>query len=337
MTTGGPGVIDVHAHLYPRAFMETAAAHGAKYGVSLTDDAPPFLCFEGIRFWRYLDAFHDVDARLRQMDAAGVERQVISLGPPMTYWADADLAVRLCRIFNDEIAAIVRRHPDRFIALAALPLPHAEPALRELDRAVNTGFVGIGIGTNMHGLQLDDPRLLPFFDAADARALPIFIHPINPPGHGHIHDYRLDLAVGFPFDTTIAAARLIYGGVVERYQRMRICLAHLGGALPVLRERIAIGFRVGKEHFGAAFKATESPETSMERLYFDTISYYEPAVLAAVACVGSERLVIGSDAPFAVGDLARSVREMRAFSFLPERERQKILGTNALRFLGLDK
>jgi aminocarboxymuconate-semialdehyde decarboxylase len=331
-------VIDVHAHLYPRVFMEAVRAHGSAYGVRLSDDDPPFLHFEGIRFWRYTAAFHDVDARLRQMDAAGVERQVLSLGPPMTYWADPDLAYRLCRLFNDEIAAVVRSHPDRFVGLAALPLQHADHTLAELDRAVNgLGLLGVGIGSNVQGRQLDDEGFLPFFEAADARALPVFIHPINPAGHGDRHDYRLDLAVGFPFDTTIAAARLIYSGLVERCSRLRICLAHLGGALPFLRERIAIGFNVGREHFGAAFKATGRPEASIERFYFDTISYYEPALLAGLACVGAERLVIGSDAPFAVGDLARSVREIRAFAFLPERDRQKILGENALRFLGLEK
>jgi len=331
-------VVDVHAHLYPRPFMEGLAAHGPAHGVALSGDAPPFLCFEGIRYWRYTGAFHDVDARLREMDAAGVDRQVLSLGPPMVYWAPPDLARSLCRLFNDEIAAVVRRHPDRFVGLAALPLQHAGHTLAELDRAVNDlGLLGAGIGTNVHGVPLDDERLAPFFARADERALPVFVHPINPAGHGDVHDYRLDLAVAFPFETTMAAARLIYSGIVERCARLRFCLAHLGGALPFLRERIAIGFRVGKEHFGAAFRLAGTPEASMERLYFDTISYYEPALLAGLACVGAERLVIGSDAPFAVGDLARSVREMRAFPFLPTRDRERILGENALRFLGLEK
>jgi aminocarboxymuconate-semialdehyde decarboxylase len=270
------------------------------------------------------------------MDAAGVERQVLSLGPPMAYWAPPGLGLRLCRIFNDEMAAVVARHPDRFVALAALPLQDTGLALGELKRAVgDLGLAGVGIGSNVHGVQLDDARLRAVFEDADARGLPMFVHPINPAGHGDIHDYRLDLAVGFPMDTTIAAARLIYSGIVERCERLRICLAHLGGALPVLRERLAIGFRVGREHFGAAFGLAGSPEASLERLYFDTISYYEPALLAGLACVGADRLVIGSDAPFAVGDLARSVREIRAFAFLPERDRQKILADNALRFLGL--
>jgi aminocarboxymuconate-semialdehyde decarboxylase len=331
-------VVDVHAHLYPRPFMEAIGAHGPTYGVSLTGDDPPFLCFEGIRFWRYTAAFHDVDGRLRAMDAAGVDRQVLSIGPPMVYWAEPELARALCRIFNDEIATVVRRHPDRFTGLAVLPLQHPAHALAELDRAVNDlGLAGVAIGSNIQGVQLDDARLRPFFEAADARALPVFVHPINPAGHGNLHDYRLDLAVGFPFDTTIAAARLVYSGVVERCQRLRICLAHLGGALPFLRERIAIGFRVGREHFGADFALTESPEASIERLYFDTISYYEPALLAGLACVGVDRLIIGSDAPFAVGNLARSVAEIRAFAFLPHRDRERILGDNALRFLGLPK
>jgi aminocarboxymuconate-semialdehyde decarboxylase len=329
-------VIDVHAHLYPPAFMEAVATHGPRHGVSLSGDTPPFLCFEGIRFWRYTAAFHDVDARLAEMDRAGVDRQVLSLGPPMIYWAEPPAALALCRLFNDEMAAVVRRHPDRFVGLAALPLPAMDLALPELDRAVNDlGLRGVGIGTNIQGVQLDHPSLAPLFEGAEARDLPIFVHPINPAGHADIHDYRLDLAVGFPFETTIAAARLVYSGTLERCPRVRVCLAHLGGALPVLRERIALGYRVGKEHFGAAFRASGRPETSIENLYFDTISYYEPAFLAAVACVGAERLVIGSDAPFATGDLARSVQEVRAFAFLPERDRAKILGENALRFLGL--
>ena len=330
-------VIDVHAHLYPRPFMEELAAHGPRYGVSLTGDEPPFLCFEGLRFWRYTPPFHDVDQRLAQMDRAGVERQVLSLGPPMTYWADPDLGLRLCRIFNDEIAKVLRRHPDRFYGLAALPLQSTDLALAELGRAVNDlGLHGVGIGSNLHGRQLDHPSLAPFWERVESLDWPIFLHPINPAGHPDIHDYRLDLAVGFPFDTTIAAARLVYSGTLERHPRLRVCLAHLGGALPFLRERIAIGFRVGKEHFGAAFKATGSPEAAIERFYFDTISYYEPALLAGLACVGAERLVIGSDAPFAAGDLERSVREISAFAFLPERDRRKILGENALRFLGVD-
>ena len=315
--------------------MEEVAARGARYGVSLTGETPPCLLFEGIRFWRYAPVFHDAELRLAQMDAAGVDCQVLTLGPPMVYWADPELGLALCRIFNDEIAKLVRRHPDRFIGFAVLPLQDTARALAELDRAMSDlGLAGVGIGSNVHGVQLDDARLAPFWERVAALDVPIFVHPINPAAHGNIHDYRMDLSVGFPFETTIAAARLVYAGILDRHANLRVCLAHLGGALPVLRERLNIGFRVGRDHFGASFGITESPEVYLEKLYFDILSYDEPALLAGLACVGPERLVLGSDAPFAVGDLGRSVASVRDFAFLPRRDRARILGDNARRVLG---
>jgi len=327
-------IIDVHAHLYPRAFMEEIAAHGPRHRVSLTADTPPILSFEGIKFWQYGKAFHDVTARLKAMDEAGCDRQVLSLGPPMVYWAGVELGLRLSRIFNDEIARVVTAHPDRFVGFAAVPLQEMARSLGELERAVNgLGLRGVAVGSNIQGIQLDDPRLAPFWERAEALDVPVFIHPINPPGHGNRHDYRLDLAIGFPFDTTVAAARLVYSGILARHPRLRVCLAHLGGALPFLRERLVLGWEVGREAFGASYGITESPERYLERFWFDVISYYEPALLAGVACVGADRLVIGSDAPFAVGSLARSIASVREFAFLPRKDRERVLGSNAQVFL----
>jgi len=329
-------IVDVHAHLYPRAFMEELATHGSAHGVSLTSDAPPFLCFEGIRYWRYVASFHDVTPRLQEMDRAGVDRQVLSLGPPMLYWAEPKLGLRLARIFNDEMARTVRSHPDRFVALAALPLQDVAAALGELERAIgDLRLAGVGIGSNIHGRPLDHPDLLPFWERCEALDVPVFVHPINPLGQPAMHDYRLDLVVGFPFDTTLAAVRLVYAGVLERFPRLRVCLAHLGGALPFLRERIAIGYRVGREHFGAAMSIAQSPERYLERFWLDSVSYYDPAMMAGVACVGAHHIVMGSDAPFAVGDLARSVAAIRGLTFLSQAERDGILGPNALAWLGL--
>ncbi len=326
-------VVDVHAHLYPRPFMEALAAHGPAHGVRLTADAPPFLCFEGITYWRYTDAFHDVDARLALMDRAGVDTQYLSLGPPMVYWAPPEVGLALSRIHNDEIAKVGRAHPDRFVGFAAVPLQDPARAIAELDRAVDLGLRGVGIGSNVHGRPLDDKDFWPFYERAETLDLPIFIHPINPLGQPAIHDYRLDLIVGFPMDTTIAAVRLIYGGVLERFPRLRICLAHLGGALPFLRERVIIGYQVGAV-FGAGIKITKSPDAYLERFWLDSVSYYDPAMVCGIAAVGVDRIVMGSDAPFAVGDLARSVESIRALTFLPARDRARILGENAVAFLG---
>ena len=314
--------------------MEELAAHGAAHGASLTADAPPFLCFEGIRYWRYIDAFHDTTPRLAEMDRAGVDCQVLSLGPPMLYWAPPALGLRLARIWNDEIAKVVRAHPDRFVALAALPLQDVDASLIELDRAVgDLGLSGVAVGSNVHGTPLDDRSLWPFYERVEQLDVPIFIHPINPLGQPKMHDYRLDLVVGFPFDTTLAAVRLVCCGVLERFPRLRVCLAHLGGALPFLRERIVIGHRVSTV-FGAAMAITESPEKYLERFWLDSVSYYDPAMMAGIACVGAPHIVLGSDAPFAVGDLGRSVASIRGLTFLSEGEREAILGPNALEWLG---
>jgi len=326
-------IVDLHAHLYPRPFMQALATSGPAHGVRLTGDAPPVLCFEGIDFWRYTQSFWDVEGRLKQMDAAGVDVQVLSLGPPMIYWAPPELGAILSRVYNDEIAKVTAAHRDRLVGFAAVPLQDPMRAVAELERAVGLGLRGVGIGSNVQGRQLDHPDLLPFYERVQALDLPIFIHPINPAGHPDIHDYRLDLVVGFPTDTTIAAVRLVYAGVLERFPRLRICLAHLGGTLPFLRERIAIGYRVGRQHFGATIPIAQSPERYLERFWLDSVSYYEPALAAGIACVGVEHIVMGSDAPFAIGDLARSVDSIRGLTMLPARDRARILGPNALAFL----
>jgi aminocarboxymuconate-semialdehyde decarboxylase len=131
-------IVDVHAHLYPRAFMEEIATRGPRHGVSLTADSPPVLCFEGIRFWAYAPAFHDVTVRLKAMDEAGCDRQVLSLGPPMVYWADAELGLRLSRIFNDEIARVMQAHPDRFVGFAAVPLKRPYQRRRGMTRSAKS-------------------------------------------------------------------------------------------------------------------------------------------------------------------------------------------------------
>ena len=223
-------IVDFHAHLYPERYMEELARAGGPYGIGLEWDADGrrYLRFEGIRFWWYVEGFYDVDRRLAAMDAAGVDLQVLSIGPPMLGWADPPLGARLARLLNEEVARVVERHPGRFVGLAAVPLQDATAALAELEHAVaRLGHRGVGIGSNVQGKPLDDPDLDPFWAAAQDLDLPIFIHPINPPGQPSIHDYRLDLIVGFPFDTTLAAARLIYGGVLERFPRLTFVLAHL--------------------------------------------------------------------------------------------------------------
>jgi aminocarboxymuconate-semialdehyde decarboxylase len=330
-------IVDFHAHLYSRAFMEEIARVGGPHGIGLVrgEDGVERLRFEGVTFWAYEPSFWDVRARLASLDAAGVDLQVLSMGPPMVYWAEPAVGLRLCRILNDSVAEVVAQHPTRFAGLIALPFQAPRLALEELERARQLGLVGVAIGSNIHGRPLDDPDLWPIYERIASLDLPLFVHPINPLGQPAIHDYRLDLTVGFPFETTLAAARLVFGGVLERFTHLRVCLAHLGGALPFLQERLDIGWRTRQTFPGNTTALTRPPSDYFRRFFLDCVSYSDPALVCALALYGADHLVLGSDAPFAVGDLQRSVDYIRGFSLACESDKQKILGGTAARLLKL--
>jgi aminocarboxymuconate-semialdehyde decarboxylase len=331
-------IIDMHAHLYPERYMEEVARNGGRFGVGVERDADGrrFLRFEGIRFWWYAEPFYDVERRLAAMDKAEIRLQVLSIGPPMVSWADPQLGAHLSRVLNEEIAGVVERNPDRFVGLAAAPLQDTALAIREVEYAVsNLGHRGVGIGSNIHGKPLDHSDLDPFWAAVQDLDLPIFIHPINPPGQPAIHDYRLDLIVGFPFETTLAAARLIYGGVLERFPRLKLILAHLGGALPYLKERLEIGYLAKDAFPDNPLAISKPPSQYLEQCYFDAVSHNDPALMCALGVGGADRLVLGSDAPFAVGDMGRSVAAIRGYQFAGDGDKAKILSGNAARLLKL--
>lgn len=336
-------IIDFHAHLYPEAYMNAVASAEGQYpvGVRARPDGTRYLWFEGIEYWTYAPPFHSVDLRLREMDAAGVDVQALSIGPPMVYWAEPEFGLRLCQIYNDAIADVTRAHPDRFVAFAALPLQDPALALKELERcAADLGVRGVGFGSNIGGRQLDDRALWPVYERLQALELPVFVHPISPCGGGNIHDYRLDITLYFPFDTTVAAARLVLGGVLEAFPRLQFCLAHLGGALPYLKERLDLGWQVAQKFHARGVAITKPPSHYLARFYLDNLAYSETAysdadLLCALACVGSDHIVVGSDAPFPVGNLARSVEFIRRCHLLGEVEREKILGGNAAGLLRL--
>jgi aminocarboxymuconate-semialdehyde decarboxylase len=336
-------IIDFHAHLYPEAYMEAVAGAEGKYpvGVRTRPDGTRYLWFEGIEYWTYAPPFHNVDLRLGEMDAAGVDLQVLSVGPPMVYWADPDFGLRLCQIYNDAIATVTRAHPDRFVAFAALPLQDPALALKELERcAADLAIRGVGFGSSIGGRQLDDRAFWPVYDRLQALELPVFIHPISPCGGGNIHDYRLDITLYFPFETTVAAARLVLGGVLEAFPRLQCCLAHLGGTLPYLRERLDLGWQVAQKFHAQGVAISKPPSTYLRRFYLDNLAYSETTysnadLVCALVCVGSDHIVVGSDAPFPVGDLRRSVEFIQRCQVLSDADREKILGGNAARLLRL--
>jgi aminocarboxymuconate-semialdehyde decarboxylase len=317
-------VIDLHAHFVSPGFLEAIEREGAPHGASvLRNGGAPTMLVGGRPYGPITRHFSDTRARVVEMDRLGVDLQVLSLCPPMVYWADADLARRLARQFNDDVAGAVAERPDRLAGLATLPLQDVAASVEELERSMRAlGLKGAAIGSNVNGKDLDHPDFAPFFARAEALRALLFIHPIDVIGVERIRPYYLHNGLGNPFDTAVAAARLVLGGVLDRHPRLQICLAHAGGALPFLVGRLD---RVARVRAEAKGKSRRRPSAYLRRFHYDTVIHHALALRYLVDLVGSDRVVVGSDYRFDMGclDPVRTIREVRQ---LPRADRARILG-----------
>lgn len=326
-------IIDLHAHYVPQSFLEAIEKEGAAYGASLRrDGGDPTILVGGRPYGPITRHYYETKPRLADMDRAGVDMQILSLNPPMVYWADAAMGARLARLYNDELAATVSGRSDRLAGLATVPLQDVPGAVAELERAIGQHALrGVYIGSNVCGKDLDHPDLLPFFATAEALRAPVFIHPIDVLGVERLRSYYLHNGLGNPFDTAVAAARLIFGGVLDRFPRLQVCLAHAGGALPYLMGRLDRVYRVRKEARG---NLRRSPSAYLRRFYYDTIAHHGPALRYLVGLVGADRVALGSDYRFDMGSLD-PVRAVRALRPLSRKDGSAILGGVAEKLLKL--
>jgi aminocarboxymuconate-semialdehyde decarboxylase len=323
-------VIDLHAHFVPRAFLEAIEKEGAQNGASLRRDGKdPTMVVGGRPYGPITRHYFETRPRIAEMDKTRVDMQVLSLCPPMVYWADGDLGPRLARTFNDELAAAVDEEPDRLAGLATVPLQDVAAATAELERAIGLGLKGVAIGSNVNGKDLDHADFLPFFAKAEALRALVFIHPLDVIGVERIRSYYLHNGLGNPFDTAVAAARLTMGGVLDRFPRLQVCLAHAGGALPYLVGRLD---RVYKMRPEAREKARRRPSAYLRRFHYDTVAHSELALRYLVDLVGNDRVVVGSDYRFDMGCLDPR-RTLAAVRELSRKDRAAILGGKAARKL----
>ena len=275
--------------------------------------------------------YHDLGLRLKEMDAQGVAVHALSLMPPMVYWADGELGSRLARLVNDAMAAASRAHPERFVFLATLPMQNPEAAVDEVNRAVTQlGARGVYLGTNVRGKELTDPSSLPVFERIDALRVPIFLHPLNVIGAQRLTSYYLHNLLGNPFDTAVAAANIIFSGLLDRFPKLEICLPHAGGALPYLIGRLNHGWKVRLE-----CKALKKPPSSyLSRFIYDTISHAPESLSYLINLVGADRVMMGSDFCFDMG-YERPVKAVTALK-LSRGDQERILRGNAARLLRLE-
>jgi aminocarboxymuconate-semialdehyde decarboxylase len=300
-----PQTIDSHTHILTEESMRLLAKESPKVAPVLKGKGTPqaTLTIDGKVVQDPMPSeIWDVDLRLRDMDANGVDVQVLSPTVFTFYYGqDPALALTCAAIQNEEIAALAKNKPDRFIGLGSVPLQAPELAAKELRRSVTTlGLRGAMIGTNVNGRNLDDPALDPFWAEAERLGAFLFIHPHGGIFGDRLASYYMKNFVGLPFDTTIAAASLVFGGVLERYPRLKISLSHGGGFVPYQAGRFQHAYDVRPE---AKPHLPNGPAASIGRLYYDSILHSKTALEYLVSTAGAERVLLGSDYPFDMGNL----------------------------------
>ena len=300
-----PRAVDCHTHILGEEAMRLLARESPKVAPVMTQRGDPACRLEiggTVVQNPFPRELWDTEQRLRDMDAHGVDVQV--LAPTVFtffYQHEPTLGFACAMLQNDEIAAEIKRHPGRFLGLAGVPLQAPELAAGELARAMTElGLRGAMIGSHVNGRNLDDPALEPFWAAADALGAFIFVHPHAGAAPERLGAYYLKNLVGLPFETTVAGASLVFGGVLERHPGLKVCLSHGGGFLPYQAGRFRHGYDVRDE---AKINLKHPLGESIGRLFYDTILHAKRPLEFLISSVGAGRVLLGSDYPFDMGNL----------------------------------
>ncbi|HLH78283.1 MAG TPA: amidohydrolase family protein [Candidatus Binataceae bacterium] len=310
-------IIDVHAHYHPDAYIEFISGGKGQGGAFLRN-----LSGSGNRPGQ-------LEARLAAMDRAGVQMQVLSAGASSPYSDKREQACAAARLVNDEYAELSQRYPQRFSAYAALPLPHLDDSLRELERALDQlGMVGAYVTASVLNQSVAAPHFVPLWEELNRRGLPLFVHPAgNSLCAPLIVEHGLTWAIGAPMEDTVITAQLIVYQIPLRYPRVKIIASHLGGALPMVLGRMDHT----RPTYGTRFQLTEAPSVTARRMWYDTVAHNSlPALRCAREMFGAARLVFGSDYPLHQQDdhYRTSVNLIREADLSPG-EATQILETNA--------
>jgi aminocarboxymuconate-semialdehyde decarboxylase len=333
VTTEGVRSIDIHAHYYPQTYLEAIAEDGKRFDCEYRMTDQGFYTKTPAGNQGPLPTkFIDLKQRIAEMDATGVAVQAISLTTPMNYWGDAEISLKLAKTWNDGASAAHLAYPTRLVAFLTLPMLYPDHAVDELNRASKLpGMRGVYLGTNIDGLDLDDPLFEPVLARIEALDLPVFLHPLTTLGGNRTKPYYLSNLLGNPFETAVAASHLIFGGVLDRHPKLQVNLPHGGGALPILIGRLDHGWQVRSEFDHA--KMPNPPSAYLQRFTYDTIVHSKSIMEFVIREVGAERVMIGSDYCFDMG-VDRPLQFLEQIN-LPIAQRKMILGENAARLLKL--
>jgi len=317
---------DLHTHYYPEAFFRLIEQVGGAFSFGTDPTGRTIIRYRGSRFFGITPPMTDPARRIEDMDRVGIDVEVLSLSTPNVYFAPPERQAEVARLVNDAYADLAARHPKRFKGFASIPMDDPDAALRELERALDElRMNGVIVLSNINGRALSDPRYRPFFVECDRRRVCVFIHPMIPASAEPFAEYVLGPIIGFPFDTTLAVARLCYAGVFRELPNIRWILGHLGGAVPYLMERMDNGWRDFAE---CRVNIDELPSVYLKRLYYDTVSFSAASLRLARELVGADHMVMGSDYPHLLGSIDRAVSSVESLD-LPSAEKDRIFSGTA--------
>ena len=331
-----PLTIDIHTHILPESWPDLQERYGYSGFIRLEHHKP--CCARMMmdnRFFREIeDNAWDPEVRAKECNHHKVDVQVLSTVPVMfSYWAKPEHTHDLSMILNDHIAGVVSKYPNRFVGLGTLPMQSPKLAIKELERCLDIGLTGIQIGTHINEWNLDAPEIFEVLQAAETLGAAVFIHPWDMMGKDEMPKYWLPWLVGMPAETARAITSLIFSGTIEKLPNLRLAFAHGGGSFPSTIGRISHGFHVRPDL--CAVDNNIDPRNYLGKFYLDSLVHDPVALKAIINLIGEDKVVLGSDYPFPLGE--HRPGELIKSIGLDGASEEKLLGTNALSWLDLDK
>jgi aminocarboxymuconate-semialdehyde decarboxylase len=325
-------VIDFHNHYYPPKYMQALQSGQSSVQVTIDKEGNPCLHYPG-DYNVAVRGHRDLAYREEVLDQLGVTLQVVTLTTPGTHVEEPRTAARLASLVNDEFREAIDTRGRHFTALATLPLNDPAASLAEFHRATGQlKLPGAMLFSNINGVALCDERFWPIYEAANDIGAVLYIHPAHPVNVDMMQEYWLMPLVGFLFDTTLAAASLVFSGVAERFPNINWALCHLGGAIPYLAERLDRGFHAFKD---CRAHIDREPSSYLKRFYYDTVNFNPGALKLAIEFAGADHILAGSDYPHMIGSIPSM---LEAIKHLPVTDEQRagIYGLNAAKLLRLE-
>ena len=323
-------VIDFHNHYYPPEYIEALERGPSRVRITRDAAGNPCLHYPG-DYNVAVQGHRDLVYRAGVLREAGVDTQIITLTTPGTHVEEPSVAVKLSRLVNDCFARAAADYPGMFIPLATLPLNDPSASVDVFRRALDQlKFRGAMLFSNVNGVSLSDRRFWRLYEVANEFEAVLHIHPTNPISVEAMNEYWLMPLVGFLFDTTLAAASLVFSGVAERFPQIRWVLGHLGGAIPYLAERLDRGYEAFPE---CRVNIAQPPSAYLKRFYLDTVNFDHKAIELAISFAGIDHILAGSDYPHQIGSIKKMFESIRALR-CSENDKEKILGLNAKHLLG---